>query len=185
MYSKIEIIILGLLSKKPSHGYGLNQQLKNLQIEKIIKISPISIYKGLERLATKGLIKPRSEKVGRMPERTVYQINKEGLEELKKQTHCLLANGFPVDFDIYAALLFIDCLDKKETISALKERKEILHQIISSLEKSYDQNELNQSLQYKSIYQHNTQYYATELDWTKKTMKKIQNVKNWPKKGGV
>ncbi len=184
MYSKIEVIILGLLHKKSSHGYELNQILKRIPINKVFKISPISIYKGLDRLANKNLIDPHIEKIGKMPERTVYHINKNGIIELKNQIKNLLKKGLPDDFDLYAALLFFDCIDKEDTIKALEAREENIDKRIKNIEKDLKDKQEDMPLPFQSIIQHHSLHYAAELDWTKKTVKKIKNQKKWPKNGG-
>ena len=77
--------ILGLLAKKPRHGYELRAAFFAVVGESTWDVKPAQIYTTLERLEESGLVQTKSDLgEGREPERRIYGITKDGLEALKE-----------------------------------------------------------------------------------------------------
>jgi len=83
--SSIRLFILGTLSASgPLHGHQIRQQAQSDRTEAWSDIKVGSVYGALKRLATEGLVREvRTERVGNRPERTIYEITKEGRRALE------------------------------------------------------------------------------------------------------
>src|ERR1051325_113768 len=69
--------ILGLLAKKPRHGYELHAAFSAVVGDENWDVKPAQIYTTLERLEESGLGQ------GREPDRRIYAITRNGLDALK------------------------------------------------------------------------------------------------------
>src|ERR1700691_4635893 len=78
--SSIRLFILGTLAASgPLHGHQIRHQAQTDRTETWTDIQVGSVYGALKRLANEGLVREvRTEKVGNRPERTVYEITREG-----------------------------------------------------------------------------------------------------------
>lgn len=102
--SSMRLFILGALARSgPMHGYQIHHQARVDRTELWTDVRLAAIYGALKRLAHEGLIEAaRSEREGRLPERTVYQITDAGrrsMEALRQEGLSTVA--FPPDpFDL-------------------------------------------------------------------------------------
>ena len=75
LLSNPEMTILSLIHEAPRHGYELEQLIQARNMRDWTEIGFSSIYRILKQLEAKGLVKGKtSEKQGRGPARTRYQI---------------------------------------------------------------------------------------------------------------
>jgi DNA-binding PadR family transcriptional regulator len=75
--------ILGLLSRKPQHGYMLRAAFESLVGgEEIWDVKPAQIYTTLARLEESGLIRQEGVDQGGGPEKKVFSLTREGKREL-------------------------------------------------------------------------------------------------------
>ncbi len=82
--SSIRLFILGTLAASgPLHGHQIRQQAQSDRTDMWADVPVGSLYGALKRLAHEGLVREvRTERVGNRPERTVYEITREGLRAL-------------------------------------------------------------------------------------------------------
>lgn len=79
----VQLVILGLLSEKPSHGYELRQEVERRLYATYINLSGGSLYYNLRQLERSGYVeKAWAEQKGRYPKRQVYQITPAGKQYL-------------------------------------------------------------------------------------------------------
>ena len=78
--SSIRLFILGTLAASgPLHGHQIRHQAQSDRTEEWADVHVGSLYGALKRLANEGLVREvRTERVGHRPERTVYEITREG-----------------------------------------------------------------------------------------------------------
>lgn len=78
--SSIRLFILGTLAASgPLHGHQIRQQAQSDRTDMWADVPVGSLYGALKRLAHEGLVREvRTERVGNRPERTVYEITREG-----------------------------------------------------------------------------------------------------------
>ena len=77
--------ILGLLAKKPRHGYELRAAFSAVVGEATWDVKPAQIYTTLERLEESGLVQTKSDLgEGREPDRRIYAITRDGRGALQE-----------------------------------------------------------------------------------------------------
>src|SRR3989442_15291753 len=87
----VQLVILGLLSEQPRHGYELRQEVERRLYATYINLSGGSLYYNLSQLERAGYVeKAWVEQKGRYPTRQVYQITPAGKEYLQAELRRLL-----------------------------------------------------------------------------------------------
>jgi DNA-binding PadR family transcriptional regulator len=78
--SSIRLFILGTLAASgPLHGHQIRHQAQSDRTDMWADVPVGSLYGALKRMAHEGLVREvRTERVGNRPERTVYEITREG-----------------------------------------------------------------------------------------------------------
>lgn len=106
----VQLVILGLLSEHPRHGYELRQEVERRLYATYINLSGGSLYYNLGQLERSGYVeKAWAEQKGRYPTRQIYQITSAGREYLQTELRRLLfdTEGREKIFDpLNAALAF-------------------------------------------------------------------------------
>ena len=124
----VQLVVLGLLSEKPSHGYELRQEVERRLYASYINLSGGSLYYNLGQLERAGYVeKTRVEQKGRYPARQVYQITPGGKDYLQAELRRLLFNTEERDkvFDpLNTALAFGHFLKRDELYTALQSHLE-------------------------------------------------------------
>jgi DNA-binding PadR family transcriptional regulator len=119
----VQLVILGLLSEQPRHGYDLRQEVERRLYATYINLSGGSLYYNLAQLERAGYVeKARVEQNGRYPTRQVYQITSAGEEYLKTELHRLLLDTAAREklFDpLNTALAFCHVADREVLRGAL------------------------------------------------------------------
>ena len=77
----IDLIVLGMIKKKPQSAYELQKNIEYRNISRWVKISTPSIYKKVIKLEEKGYLISETQKNGKMPEKTIYSLTKSGEEK--------------------------------------------------------------------------------------------------------
>src|SRR5210317_737627 len=100
-----DIVVLGLLRENPRYGYEIKMIIDNV-MSHVIDISSGSLYYGLKKLQERGLVEEASvEKIGRRPERSVYNITAAGNkyldDELPRVVFPRAQPYFPLDLALY------------------------------------------------------------------------------------
>lgn len=74
----IDLIVLGMIKKKPQSAYELQKNVEYRNISRWVKISTPSIYKKVIQLEEKGYLQSALHKDGKMPEKAIYTITEAG-----------------------------------------------------------------------------------------------------------
>ncbi len=82
--SEIDLILLGLIKKEPQSAYDLQKSIDYRNISKWVKISVPSIYKKVIQLEKKNYIYSETQKLGNMPDKTIYHITDKGNDYIDK-----------------------------------------------------------------------------------------------------
>lgn len=119
----IDLIVLGMLIKEPQSAYDIQKLVEYRNISKWVKISTPSIYKKVLQLEEKGFITSEQIKEGKMPEKSVYSITKEGNEEFSRLMHEISDSSVYFMFDFNAVIVNLDNLppdEQRECIGNIK-----------------------------------------------------------------
>lgn len=126
MLSKPATLLLGIIYEKPLNAYEITKLLDYMNIKWWFHIADSTIYITLKNLEKRELIRGTTEKVGNMPDRTVYSLTGKGEEELKEAIRESIMQ-FDYDTNIFTIAAFlIDILEKEERVELLKKRLNIL-----------------------------------------------------------
>ncbi len=82
--SPVVIAILGLLAEGPMHAYRMQQLIKDRGVDMVVNVRNRSgLHAAIERLERDELIRVRAvERDARHPERTVYELTRQGRDAL-------------------------------------------------------------------------------------------------------
>ena len=72
MLSKPATMLLGLIYEKPLNAYEITKLLGYMNVRWWFNIADSTVYTTIKNLEKKGFIEGETEKVGNMPDRTVY-----------------------------------------------------------------------------------------------------------------
>ncbi|MGE0821715.1 MAG: PadR family transcriptional regulator [Candidatus Binatia bacterium] len=169
----VQLVILGLISERPRHGYELRQEVERRLYATYINLSGGSLYYNLGQLERAGYVeKTRVEQKGRYPARQVYQITQAGNEYLKTELRRLLfdTEGREKVFDpLNTALAFGHLVDGEELRAALATHLKWAQERIVWVrtQKRYWQSQEISFAQAKII-EHGLAHCEAEITWLKK-----------------
>lgn len=78
MLSKPATMLLGLIYEKPLNAYEIIKHLNYMNVKWWFNIADSTVYSTLKTLEKKEYITGTTEKVGNMPDRTVYSLSDKG-----------------------------------------------------------------------------------------------------------
>ena len=116
----VRLLVLGLLSRSPMHGYELKRVAEESRIQAWTGILPGSIYHALRQLTREGLLTLRATESTGARTREVYAITPQGrmaLKALVREEWTAPVRSFPVS--LYGALSFRGLLSPGEERAAL------------------------------------------------------------------
>ena len=174
----VQLVILGLLSESPRHGYELRQEVERRLYATYINLSGGSLYYNLGQLERAGYVeKARVEQKGRYPARQVYQITEAGSVYLQAELRRLLSDteGREKVFDpLNTALAFGHLVDSDELRAALAAHLKWAQDRIAWVrtQKRYWQSREISFAQAKII-EHGLAHCEAEIIWLKKFIRDI------------
>jgi DNA-binding PadR family transcriptional regulator len=127
------VVLLGALARVgPMHGYAIKQALHRSYMDFWADVKPGSIYAGLKRLVTEGLVEETgTSREGNRPVRTTYRITSAGRDELRRLLRSFWTPPTRVARPIDMALHFVTELPPDEIEPLLRERLQALDNQIS------------------------------------------------------
>ncbi|SDM10687.1 PadR family transcriptional regulator [Nonomuraea jiangxiensis] len=129
----VGLTVLAMLTVRPSHPYELHRFILDTHKDYITGL-PRSLYHAVERLARDELIVPaKTDREGRRPERTVYEITDEGRGELVTRLRRLLEQPEPDRRALVAAVSLLGCLPPAEARSALRARAATIEGLLAGM----------------------------------------------------
>ncbi len=163
----IELLILGLVSEMPRHGYELEQVIDRRGMREWTQIGFSSIYYVLSRLEKRELIKANTPL--NLTAKKIYEITADGIEMLTKQT----LNNLKIVYPTYPALLISminwSLLTREQALSALGTRKKSLAKEIERIDYiHFQQQPLPDYVD--AMFDFSIGQLKAEADWVDRTM---------------
>ncbi len=127
-----ELFVLGVVSREPIHGHGINRILEISGAERWVDMSAKHVYYVLRKLEGAGLIEATEERAGVRPPRSVYRITPEGQETLRQWLQsdvAVVTTASPFD-TVFAMLAYADALNEEETLDVLRRRRHVLATVL-------------------------------------------------------
>lgn len=135
MLSKPATLLLGIIYKEPLNAYEITKLLTYMNIKWWFNIADSTVYTTLKNLEKKGLIKGTIERIGNMPDRTIYSLTEKGKDELKETIKESILQ-FSYDTNIFTIAAFVmDILETEEKKELLERRLNILQSYITGISK--------------------------------------------------
>ncbi len=122
----LTLTILATLNMQPSHPYEIQRLIREHHNDFAI-VPARSLYHAVNRLQQAGLVEPvETNREGKRPERTIYQITKAGREEFQKRLREMLAKPAKEYPEFMVALSFLAALPSEVVLRALQVRAALL-----------------------------------------------------------
>jgi DNA-binding PadR family transcriptional regulator len=174
----VQLVILGLLSEQPSHGYELRQEVERRLYATYINLSGGSLYYNLGQLERSGYVeKAWAEQKGRYPKRQVYQITPAGKEYLGAELRRLFVDTESREkvFDpLNTALAFSHFVDDDEIRDALSSQLRWAKERVAWIRGQREFWQTQEiSLTQAKIIEHGLAHYQAEIDWLEKFLKDL------------
>jgi DNA-binding PadR family transcriptional regulator len=123
----LALAVLICLYERPMHPYEVAATLRQRHKQESVKLNYGSLYAVVASLDKRGLISPQeTQRQGRLPERTVYDLTEAGRIEMHDWLTDLLStpvNDYPA---FEAALSFLPALPPDDVVALLEERARYL-----------------------------------------------------------
>lgn len=123
--TQAELLLLGLVSEMPRHGYQLDQVIQQRGMREWTQIGFSSIYFVLGRLQKLGLVtakRPGGASAG-AKSRKVYSITPAGRRELAAQTIAALRDVRPAHPSVLLGMINWPVLRREQALEALEARR--------------------------------------------------------------
>lgn len=135
MLSKPATLLLGIIYKEPLNAYEITKLLAYMNIKWWFNVADSTVYTTLKNLEKKGLIKGTIERIGNMPDRTIYSLTGKGKDELKETIKESILQ-FSYDTNVFTIAAFVmDILETEEKKELLEKRLNILQSYITGISK--------------------------------------------------
>jgi DNA-binding PadR family transcriptional regulator len=153
----LDLAVLGLLRKRPRHGYELKAQLAELGF---LRVSFGSLYPALRRLERRGLI----EALRQSGRRKAYRLTPDGAEEL---TRILDSSDEDEDRRFNMRLAFFEYLDPPTRLRTLKRRRNHLVARLKTAQRAYRSATAEGSVDHytAALMQHNIGTAEADIAW--------------------
>jgi DNA-binding PadR family transcriptional regulator len=131
----LALAVLALLFERPMHPYEMGVILRQRHKEDSIKLRYGSLYTVIDLLLRRGFIAAReTERDGKRPERTVYEITAAGRDELQAWMTDLIAEPAKEYLQFEAALCLLPVLPPDQALALLRQRLARLHAKVGEIE---------------------------------------------------
>lgn len=137
----IDLIVLGMLKKKPMSAYDIQKLVEYRNISKWVKISTPSIYKKTIQLEEKGLVKSTIVKEGKMPEKAIYSLTEAGEKEFERLMMKIAADPIHIFLDFNAVIVNLDSLPPETRKSCVADIEKNVKQLKAYLEENIREKE--------------------------------------------
>ena len=135
MLSKPATMLLGLIYEKPLNAYEIIKHLNYMNVTWLFNIADSTVYSTLKTLEKKEYIIGTTEKVGNMPDRTVYSLSEKGKDEFISTLKASILQ-FNYDTNIFSiAAFFLNTFTPEEQQKLLQERLTVLQKYRTGIEK--------------------------------------------------
>lgn len=161
------LMVLGLLKRKPMHGYEMQQALQQSKADQWTDILPGSIYYALKQMQKEGLVQVRAHESTGHRTKAVYEITEAGVKEfhsLLKEAWSLSRLSLPTT--LYTALSFVDELPLENVLEAIANQISALEIKLADWDtgESIKTEQSNMPGFVKSLFNNGKQHIHTDLE---------------------
>lgn len=178
----VRLWILGLLKKRPMHGYEIKRYLEITRSDQWAGILVGSIYHAIKRLESEGLIAQRALEHAGNRTRAVYEITPAGEEEFRRLLEEAWTTPCPaLPSTLYTAMTFLRDLPTETVLSAIDKQ-------IAALEKTLAEWDAAESLKarygdpsgiQKLLFQNGRDHFQADLKLLKEIRRLLPGLPKW------
>jgi DNA-binding PadR family transcriptional regulator len=175
--SRIELLVLSTLSRRPMHGYDVKLELRYRHVRWWAKCEHAHLYAALSRLEKNGDIAPQGRRGDRG--KRVYAITGAGRERLRGM---LLAAAGTVEgpyFDVDLLLAGSFALEQGETVEALRARRVRLSGQLAEARTLYEAMQGKVPLAALLIMEHRAEHLEREIAFTERAASALESQPTW------
>lgn len=166
-----ELLLLGLLSESPKHGYEIKKKVRDV-FSLFAGVDLKSIYYPLRVMEKRGLVQKKVQRAGRRPQRLVYLLTPKGRARFEELLTRSLLNFRRPQFTLDMSLYFLPYLDQ-QVARRLRARTRILSKVVADL-KQMVQAQKEQGLASTAlILEHNLQMAEAERGFLENLLKAL------------
>jgi DNA-binding PadR family transcriptional regulator len=174
MMSSVELIVLGILLKKPLNAFELTRLIDDQQAGRILKISKPAIYKCCKRLSRDGYIRGKVTRDGEMPEKVVYTVTSKGKGHFLRLMKHFSGTIIPFYMEFNTFLWNIDRLEKQEALELLRNLQEELIAVKKWIIAHEREEKANMSFASAAIVKQYRMVITTLVIWIEETVKEFE-----------
>lgn len=168
----IDLIVLGMIKKKPQSAYELQKNVEYRNLSRWVRISTPSIYKKVIQLEAKGYLQSEIQKNGRMPEKVIYHITESGDKYFYSLMEQNAGNTVSVFLDFNAVIMNLNLVSDGYQALLLDQIEANLNEFADVLEKNRRQKEQIPVIG-KSILAQQSAVAAALRDWIRNFRKEF------------
>lgn len=173
--SAVAVLALALLHERPLHPYQVHQVLTQRGDARLVRVSPGAVYHAVERLERDGLAQVvGTDRDGRRPERTTYEITAAGRAAFATRVRALLGEDHP-SYPLFTVGL-AECheLPEADVTAALAQRR------TRTVDRLDEMNRRLQAIRDRGLPRHylldveyEIAHLRTEIDWLDRTLREL------------
>jgi DNA-binding PadR family transcriptional regulator len=165
-----ELLVMGLLTERPRHGYDLDQVIAQRGMREWTPIAFSSLYYLLRKLESDGLITPVTDGDRR---RRVYTPTTDGRRLTAEATNRALATIFPPHPPVLIGLANAPMLDPATTVEALHARSRAITAESARLTAHRDQQPPGVPPVVAALFDYALTMLDAERDWVRRTIESL------------
>ncbi|MCK4593853.1 PadR family transcriptional regulator [bacterium] len=178
--TKVDLMVLGLLSEQPMYGYQLKRVLEEKHADLWSEVSTGHLYYTLKKLKKFKYVVEKTIRFGNRPPRHVYSLTdggkkalKTGLDELDVHTQRLF---FSLDIVIAFAKALSLPAGKLELI--IQKRKKAVEGEIGEIKNAWRDKVITDSMSLSEylIFEHRLSLLSAELKWVRWALKVVKGI---------
>lgn len=162
------LFLLGLIRNTDMYGYQINDLIDS-HFGIIVSITKPTAYRLLNKMAVDGWISFREEQIGNRPPRKIFSITPQGESAFQEMLRQNLSGYNPTQQSSVVSLAFLQILPADELLPLLKDRREIVQNLLQKLIESQ-----RHQGDFQLLFEHQRLHLETELSWTEDTIARVK-----------
>ncbi|HEX7658141.1 MAG TPA: PadR family transcriptional regulator [Pseudonocardiaceae bacterium] len=119
----LALAVLELLHEGPKHPYDIHQTMRDRHTDRLLKLTPGTLYHTIERLARDGMVEMvETSREGRRPERTTYRITPCGRETFASKVRQIASQPSESYPEFALAMSLLHTLNAEDGTECLRDR---------------------------------------------------------------
>jgi DNA-binding PadR family transcriptional regulator len=178
--TKNELVVLGLLNEMPMHGYQLYHEIDKRNMEAWAQVNLASVYNTLERLRRARMVEAKKEKPGRMPEREVFHITRQGKRKLASLVEEAVTDDRMPENNFCVGVAFLLGLSKKKALECLEVKRKRMRKLAEHLEDLKEESQDKLPLNWRFLLGYGIDHVRMDVKKIEVLKRKISKLKSWP-----